>query len=95
MNDQQLLAAFESCTLPSEQWDHRAHVRIAYLYASQLGLADAIDRVRIGIKAYNKATDTPEAIDRGYHETMTLAFTTLVFAAKHSGGPYELSLIHI
>jgi hypothetical protein len=30
MTDDEFLAAFEDCTLPFEQWHHRAHVRIAF-----------------------------------------------------------------
>lgn len=91
MNDKEFLTAFEDCTLPSKQWTHRAHVRVAYLYASQHNLELAIDRMRLGIKAYNKATDTPEAIDRGYHETITQAFMRLVFAANEQTGPHKSS----
>ena len=91
MNDDELLAAFENCTLPIEQWTHRAHVRVAYLYASRHDLEPAIDRMRLNIKAYNKATDTPESIDRGYHETITQAFMRLVFTANLTTGPHGSS----
>lgn len=91
MNDSKFLAAFEDCTLPSEQWTHRAHVRVAYLYASQLDLDSALDQMRKRIKAYNEATDTPEAIDRGYHETITQAFMLLVFTANLQTGPHGSS----
>ena len=91
MNDSKFLAAFEDCTLPSEQWNHRAHVRVAYLYASRLDLDAAINQMRKRIKAYNKATDTPEAIDRGYHETITQAFMRLIFTANLTTGPHRSS----
>ncbi len=91
MNDHEFLAAFEDCMLPFEQWTHRAHIRVAYLYASESDLATAIDRMRAGIKAYNKATDTPEAVDRGYHETVTQAFMRLVFIANLTTGPHGSS----
>ncbi len=91
MNDADLLAAFENCSLPTEQWTHRAHIRVAYLYASNHNLESATDRMRASIKAYNKATDTPEAIDRGYHETMTQAFMHLVFMANAHTGPHASS----
>ena len=91
MNDADLLAAFENCSLPIEQWTHRAHVRVAYLFASTHDFASAVDRMREKIKAYNKATDTPEAIDRGYHETITQAFMKLVFAANLRTGPHGSS----
>jgi hypothetical protein len=91
MNDADLLTAFEDCSLPVEQWTHRAHVRVAYLFASAQNFASAVDQMRKKIKAYNKATDTPEAIDRGYHETITQAFMRLVFAANLQTGPHESS----
>ena len=78
MNDQEFLTAFESCTLPFEQWDHRAHVRVAFLYASAHKLDVATSRMREGIKAYNKTNEVPEAVDRGYHEAITVAFMKLV-----------------
>ncbi len=91
MNDADLLTAFEDCSLPIEQWTHRAHVRVAYLFASTQDFASAVDRMREKIKAYNKATDTPEAIDRGYHDTITQAFMRLVLAANLQTGPHESS----
>ena len=91
MNDADLLTAFEDCSLPIEQWTHRAHIRVAYLFASTHDFASAVDRMREKIKAYNKTIDTPEAIDRGYHETITVAFMTLVFAANVQTGPHESS----
>lgn len=91
MTDDQLLTALESCTLRSEQWNHRAHVRVAYLYASQHPLELAVERMRNSIQAYNKSTNTPEAVDHGYHETITAAFMRLVFAANRRTGPHESS----
>ena len=91
MTDAEFLATFENCSLPFEHWTHRAHIRVAYMYASADNLASAIDRMRTSIKTYNKATNTPEAIDRGYHETITVAFMTLVFVANAKSGPYASS----
>lgn len=91
MNDADLLTAFEVIPLPIDQWTHLAHVRAAYLFTSTQDFASAVDRMRAKIKAYNKATDTPEAIDRGYHETITQAFMRLVFAANLQTGPHESS----
>jgi len=92
MSDDELLTAFENCTLPFERWTHRAHVRVAFLYASQLNLDSATDRMRASVKAYNKATETPEAIDRGYHETITQAFMRLVVSANQQTGPHVSSI---
>lgn len=89
MSDDEFLSAFEDCTLPFEQWTHRAHVRVAYLYVSRHDLEPAIDRMRLNIKAYNKATNTPESIDRGYHETITQAFMRLTRLAVRERGPFH------
>lgn len=91
MTDAELLTAFEDCSLPLEQWTHQAHVRVAYLYASRHGLRAAIDRMRSSIKKYNIAMNIPDAIDRGYHETITQAFMHLVFAANLKTGAYASS----
>lgn len=92
MTDVELLAAFEACTLPMDAWNHRAHVRVASIYASRHNLAEAVCRMRSSIQAYNASRNTPDALDRGYHETMTVAFMRLVFAANQLTGPHESSV---
>lgn len=81
MNDEAFLSAFETCTIPPEAWTHAAHVRAAVLIASQNTWEDAVRVIRLRIQAYNAATDTPEELERGYHETMTHAFMRLIYAA--------------
>lgn len=91
MDDSHFLNAFENCTLPFADWTHHAHLRVAYLYASQFDLPTATDKMRAGIKAYNKATNTPEELERGYHETITVAFMHLVTAALQQSEPFPNS----
>lgn len=88
MTDDEFLTAFEECTLPSELWTHAAHVRAAFLISAQSPWDVALGTIRSRIQAYNAATDTPEAIDRGYHETITQAFMRLVYAANLQTGPH-------
>jgi hypothetical protein len=76
--DGEFLKAFEDCTLPFEQWKHRAHLKVAYLYLCRLPYDEALDRIRENIKRYNAATNTPETLERGYHETITVAWMRLV-----------------
>lgn len=92
MTDDELLTAFEATTLPESEWTHEAHVRIAYVYASRLDAAEALSEVRHRIKAINAALNTPEAIDRGYHETITAAFMRLVANAIVLAEPFNNSL---
>ncbi|RCS42195.1 hypothetical protein DTL42_20410 [Bremerella cremea] len=88
MTDEEFLAAFEACTLPPELWTHTAHVRAAFLLAREGTWVEALQAIRSRIQAYNAATNTPEAIDRGYHETITQAFMRLVYAANLRTGPH-------
>jgi len=86
MTDEQFLTAFEACTLPPQQWNHHAHVRAAVLFASRFAWEDAVAEIRSRIQAYNVATETPEELGRGYHETLTLAFMRLVYSAYQDDG---------
>jgi hypothetical protein len=80
MDDSELLRAFEECTLPFDQWTHRAHVRVAYLYATAYSFEEAMAKTRAGIQKYNKANNRPEGPEQGYNETTTHALLHLVAA---------------
>lgn len=86
MNDDDLLRAFEECTLPFDQWTHRCHVKVAYLYLRQLPYDEALARMRAGIQKYNAASGVPETETSGYNETTTQAFVRLIAATL---GAYE------
>lgn len=87
MTDAEFLAAFENCTLPFAEWRHRAHLKVAYLYLRQWPFEQALEKVRQNIKRYNAATNTPEELERGYHETITVAWLRLVHFALSEYGP--------
>ena len=80
LTDEDFLHCFEDCSLPLEQWDHRAHVKVAFLYLSDHSFDEAIQRIRTGIKAFNQAKSVPEGATTGYNETTTVAFAHLVAA---------------
>ena len=85
--DEAFLRAFEDCTLPFEQWKHRAHLKVAYLYLRSFPFEEALTKARQNIQRYNAATNTPENRERGYHETMTVAWLRLVHGALERSGP--------
>lgn len=89
--DIDLLAAFESCTLPCDKWTHVAHIRVGYLYASQFDRTTATVRMRSGLHALNAIHGTPESLDRGYHETITVAFMRLICTAIQEHGTFQSS----
>ena len=86
MDDLTLIQQFEDLTLPFDQWTHRTHVKVAFLYLREHGLDGGLERMRAGIKAYNAANDVPEGPDVGYHETVTVAFCRLIDVTMRAWG---------
>jgi len=86
MQDEELLAAFETCRLPLEDFTHRTHVKVAFLYLRQYPFAQALDKIRAGIQAYGRAMKVPEGPTMGYNETTTHAFVHLVAAIMQAYG---------
>ncbi|MBI3876703.1 MAG: hypothetical protein HY300_12265 [Verrucomicrobia bacterium] len=76
--DTEFLRRFEVCQIPFAEWKHRAHLKTAYLYLSRFPLGEATAKMRDGLKALNAVHGTPDSLDRGYHETMTVAWIRLV-----------------
>lgn len=91
MTDEDLLRRFEACELSTEEWHHREHVRLAYIYLLRLPFPQALDRMRAGLKALNVAQNVPEGIDRGYHETLTQGWMHLMHCALCEFGAGENS----
>ncbi|MDX1946725.1 MAG: hypothetical protein SFU86_15095 [Pirellulaceae bacterium] len=87
MPDDDFLAAFEECVWPHDQWHHREHVKVAYLYLLRHGLRQSSERLPTAIRAYNAAHPRPESLTTGYHETLTQAWLRLVHAALCQHGP--------
>lgn len=85
--DEEFVFAFENCMIPAAEWHHREHVRLAYLYLRQYPFATALERMREKLKQFNAATKTPESLERGYHETMTVAWLRLVQFTLSQCGP--------
>ena len=86
MTDDEFIEQFEGRTLPFDQWTHRAHVRVAFIYCRRHGLDGAIERLRNGIQAYNAANEVPEGPLQGYNETTTQAFLRLVASTMAAYG---------
>src|SRR5688572_6812620 len=87
MTDSDLVHQFEALTLPFEQWTHRAHVKVAFLYLRDHPFDEALVRMRRGITAYNAANKVPETPTSGYNETTTHAFLHLIAATMNAYGP--------
>jgi len=86
VSDDDFLSRFEDCSLPFDQWNHRAHVKIAFLYLRDNSFDGAIDKMRASIKAYNAVHNVPEGPMAGYNETTTVAFLHLVDSVMSAYG---------
>ena len=84
MNDDEFLAAFEARTL--EEFHHRDHIKVTFLYLCQHPLNEAIAKVRTGLQALAVAWGAPvDNLEKGYHETMTQAWVRLVHLTLSRG----------
>src|SRR6187549_2000028 len=84
--DQIFLEQFESQTLPLAQWNHRAHLKVAYLFLTRFPLDVAAEKVRAGIRAYNAANGIEDTPTGGYHETMTQAWLRIIYTTLREYG---------
>lgn len=73
--DVDFIAQFEQKILPSEDFNHIGHIRLAWLYLQQHELTDAIVKTTTGIQAY--------AIHLGakdkFHHTITEALVHIIY----------------
>jgi predicted N-acetyltransferase YhbS len=85
--DHTFLQAFEAQAIPLAQWNHRSHLKVAYLYLNLFRFEDALERMRAGVRAYNSANGIVDTPNGGYHETMTCAWLHLVHTTLRQFGP--------
>jgi hypothetical protein len=89
VSDDEHLRRFEDQSLPLGLWNHRAHLKVAYLYLRRFSFDEALQRLRDGIKAYNAAHKIADSLTSGYHETMTQAWLQLVHTTLCQFGPAD------
>src|SRR5262245_46283699 len=87
MRDPELLEAFRNCTIKKRHWNHEAHVRVAYLHLRRYRFADAVKKLGAGIRKLNSVHGVIDALTSGYHETLTCAFMSAIWATMQSAGP--------
>ena len=82
LDDAALWTAFHDRSLPEAQWNHRAHLRVAWMHLARTRLDEAHLLMRVGIIRLNLAHGLVETAQRGYHETLTRVWLVLVGAAR-------------
>lgn len=78
LTDDELWAAFGAAALPAQAWTHRAHLRVAWLFLRRYPLDEAHVLLRVGIIRLNAFHGLVETPSRGYHETLTRLWLSLI-----------------
>jgi hypothetical protein len=74
VNDVEFIARFEDGTLPGENFHHRDHVRMAWLYLSRYPLLEAVVKFSDALKRFATAHGKPNL----YHQTITWSYLFLI-----------------
>ena len=75
-----LASRFTALTLPKEEWTHAAHLTVGLWHVDRYGAAEALARLRDGIRRLNESHGNVNTPTSGYHETITAAYVTLLAA---------------
>jgi len=75
--DREFQSRFESCVLPPAEFDHRGHLRLAYVYLSDHNVDSAQKMMRGALWRF---LDHHGVDPAKYHETMTRAW---ILAVRH------------
>src|SRR5258708_4906957 len=74
MTDHELIAQFESGSLPAAGFHHTDHVRMAFAYLRQYPVLEALQRFCAGLQRFAKAHGKANL----YHETITWTYLLLI-----------------
>ena len=74
MNDNELVEKFENCILSGKDFNHRNHVRLAWIYLHESKPLDALERFSENLKKFADSLGQPNL----YHETITFAYLFLI-----------------
>jgi adenylate kinase family enzyme len=69
---------FEACAVPAKAWTHAAHLVVGLWHVTRYGREEALVRLRAGIRRLNESHGGVNSETRGYHETITAAYVTLL-----------------
>ena len=80
----ELLQRFVDTTLPADQFHHRQHVHVAWMFVRDYGMPHALAEFTTAIKRFADAKGATGL----YHETVTWAFLLLI-AERQARGPAD------
>ena len=74
MEDPDLIARFENCTLAGADFHHRDHVKVVWLYLRGNSVLETLGKFSAGLKQFAAANGKPNL----YHETITWVYVFLI-----------------
>jgi len=74
MTDQELIAQFESGSLPPTAFQHADHVRMVFAYLRQYPVLEALERFSTALQCFATSQGKPNL----YHQTITWAYLLLI-----------------
>ncbi|MBN3563679.1 hypothetical protein [Aliamphritea spongicola] len=74
LQDADFITQFEDCSLSPDYFDHRGHIRIAWLYVDKYGPAAALEKLVAGIRRYAGSLGA----DDKFHYTITAALLQIL-----------------
>lgn len=84
--DRRFRTEFEACRVSPERFDHRAHVRLAYVYLAEHDTESAVRRMRRALERFIAWNGVPAA---KYHETLTRAWVLAVLHFMQRSAPAD------
>jgi hypothetical protein len=84
--DETLLQRFGRQAIGLDEWTHEMHLRVGWMHARRFGPAEALTRLRDGIRRLNDANGIVNSATSGYHETVTRVWIALIDAADALDG---------
>jgi hypothetical protein len=82
LDDETLLAAFATATLPKSDFHHREHLRVAFIF---LARHDDFGEGAVAFRAALRRFADTRGVSRILHETLTWAYLVLVHERMASG----------
>jgi hypothetical protein len=74
MLDAEFIERFENCALRGEDFHHRDHVKVVWLYLNDNSVLETLRKFSAGLKRFAAANGKPNL----YHETITWAYVFLI-----------------
>lgn len=78
--DRRFRTEFEACRVTPGHFDHRAHVRLAYVYIVEHDTEAAVTRMRLALERFIAWNGVPAS---KYHETLTRSWVLAVSHFMH------------